>query len=356
MSATLPPSPQPPSTPQIAPSTWSRVLVEMQASGVPNAPDVIRRQKIRNVEGITGRPLIIYATAWTTTKNLPPHVLQMDLSDVTGFRDVTESIQGTQIDVLLSTPGGLAEAAESIVDLLRARFTSVRFIVPLAAKSAGTMLAMSGDELVMDDISELGPIDPQMPVGIGGMVRFAPADEILSQFDEAADDLKQDPSRLPLWYPILSQMGPSLLAECRTAKKLSRDLVQRWLAQYMFAGDSQATAKADALADYLGNHMNFLSHGRRVKITDLQPYQPRIFDTRTNQALRQAIWDLWCAIDITFRNSPAAKICENGQGHAVVVRHADQVVQIGIPVPQAPSPPTAPPVAPGAPSAPSPSS
>jgi ClpP class serine protease len=170
MSATPPPSGQPPATPQIAPSTWSRVLGEMQAQqaqGVPNSLDIVRRQKIRNVEAITGRPLIIYATGWTTTKNLPPNVLQLDHSDVTGFRDVTESIQGNQIGLLLSTPGGFAEAAESIVDLLRARFTSVRFVTPLAAKSAGTMLAMSGNELVMDDISELGPIDPQMPVGSG---------------------------------------------------------------------------------------------------------------------------------------------------------------------------------------------
>jgi hypothetical protein len=110
-------------------------------------------------------------------------------------------------------------------------------------------------------------------------VRFAPADEILSQFEEAANDLKQDPSRLPLWYPILSLMGPSLLAECRTAKQLSHDLLQRWLAQYMFAGDGHAEAKASALADYLSNHKNFLSHGRQSKSRTSSPTAPA-FSTR----------------------------------------------------------------------------
>lgn len=153
----------PPPSPQLIPSTWSRVLGEIQSqtniSG-PTGIDIVRRQKIKNMEMITGRPLIIYATAWTAPKPVPGPMLQLDLSDLTGFRDVTESIQDTQLDVLVHSPGGFAEAAESIVDLLRSRFSSVRFIVPIAAKSAATILVMSGDEIVMDDLSELGPIDP----------------------------------------------------------------------------------------------------------------------------------------------------------------------------------------------------
>lgn len=269
-------------------------------------------------------------------------MLQLDLSDPTGFRDVTESIQNTQLDVLIHSPGGFAEAAESVVDLLRSRFTSVRFIVPIAAKSAATMLVMSGNEIVMDDTSELGPIDPQFLVGAGGMARSAPADEILAQFEQAAEDIQKDQKRLPLWYPILSQMGPSLLAECRTAKQLSRDLVLKWLTQYMFAGDPQGAAKAETVAEYLSNRKNFLSHGRRVKIDHLVARDVKILDLRTNQPLRQAVWELWCAIDITMRNTPTVKLCENGQGHRVIVRsEMQQAIQIALG--QGPHPPTQPP-------------
>jgi hypothetical protein len=63
--------------------------------------------------------------------------------------------------VILQSPGGSAEGAESVVKLLRDRFTDVRFIVPIAAKSAATMLALSGNAVVMDTTSELGPTDPQ---------------------------------------------------------------------------------------------------------------------------------------------------------------------------------------------------
>ena len=78
------------------------------------------------------------------------------------FSDLTRTVSGRSIDVLIHSPGGMAEAAERIVHLLRARFDSVRFIIPHTAFSAATMLAMSADELVLDDTSALGPIDPQI--------------------------------------------------------------------------------------------------------------------------------------------------------------------------------------------------
>ena len=186
-------------------------------------------------------------------------------------------------------------------------------------------------------------------VGTGGMVRSAPADEILSQFEQAATEIQQDQRRLALWYPILSPMGPSLLAECRTAKQLSKDLVRGWLSRWMFANDPQGPAKADAVADYLGSRQNFLSHGRRIRIGDLVAHGLKVLDLRTNLPLRQAVWELWCAVDLTMRNTPTVKLYENGQGHRVVVRSEQQaILALGQP-PALPVPPTTPPQPPHTP-------
>ncbi|MQY59252.1 MAG: hypothetical protein GH144_06555 [Clostridia bacterium] len=38
----------------------------------------------------------------------------------------------------------------------------MRFLIPHTAYNAATMLALSGDEILMDDRSTLGPIDPQI--------------------------------------------------------------------------------------------------------------------------------------------------------------------------------------------------
>jgi hypothetical protein len=302
-------------------TTWARVLneIQKQAASNPVAVDTVRRAKIAAVERETKRPLVIYVTAWTTPgRPIPPDLLQIDFSDKTGFREVTEQIEGPDIDVLLHSPGGLAEATEAIVELLRARFQSIRFIIPNGAKSAATMLALSGDEILMDEASELGPIDPQMGIMQGGGVKFSPADAILAQFEEASKDIKQNPDRLSVWIPIIAQMGPSLLVECTNAKKLSENLVKQWLEKYMFKGDPDASQKANRISSHLADHKNFLSHAKRVGMADLVQLGVKVKDLRTEPNLRNAVWELYCAIDITLANSAACKIVENSKGHAVV--------------------------------------
>jgi serine dehydrogenase proteinase len=74
----------------------------------------------------------------------------------------------------------LASPRPLAAQLLRPRFEHVTFIVPLYAKSAATMLALSGEELRLDEHSELGPIDRQFTCR-GGTV--SPAKSILSQFE-----------------------------------------------------------------------------------------------------------------------------------------------------------------------------
>lgn len=302
-------------------STWSRVLNEISDAAKlnPAASDNIRRHKIQAVEKITQRPLVIYVTAWTSPgKYASPDLLQLDFSDKTGFKDVTEQLTGSKLDVLIHSPGGLAEAAQAVVEILRDRFEDIRFIIPQAAKSAATMLALSGNSLLMDEVSELGPIDPQMPVYQGGGVKYSPADAIIAQFEKAYEDIQKNPGRLSIWVPIIAQMGPSLLKECENAKTLSLNLVKEWLANYMFKEEAEAESKADRIAKYFGDHKTFLSHSKRINIVEAQKIGLKVEDYRSNPKLRDAIWELYCAADIVLANTPACKIIENSKGHAVV--------------------------------------
>lgn len=67
-----------------------------------------------------------------------------------------------ELDVLLQTSGGNIHAAYNIVKLLRKSASAVNIIVPLFAKSAGTLICLCGDKIIMSDISELGPLDTQI--------------------------------------------------------------------------------------------------------------------------------------------------------------------------------------------------
>ena len=67
----------------------------------------------------------------------------------------------TELDIVLVTPGGLANQVSKFVNKLRPRFDNVSFIIPNMCMSAGTIFAMSGDEIIMNPSSHIGPIDPQ---------------------------------------------------------------------------------------------------------------------------------------------------------------------------------------------------
>jgi ClpP class serine protease len=66
------------------------------------------------------------------------------------------------VDLVVHTPGGLVLAAEQIARALHRHPAKVTVIVPHYAMSGGTMLALSADEIVMDENAVLGPVDPQL--------------------------------------------------------------------------------------------------------------------------------------------------------------------------------------------------
>ena len=163
--------------------TWGHILNELKASKAPegSGPDLdgIRRKYLRSLHEYTGRAVILYATAFLEPRQVPPSELQISLVDIQGMMEVVSNIEEKALDLILHSPGGSAEAAESIVEYLRTRFDHVRVFVPLAAMSAATMLALSADEIVMGAHSQLGPIDPQFNIITPEGPRSSPAKAIL---------------------------------------------------------------------------------------------------------------------------------------------------------------------------------
>ena len=337
-------------------SNWNSILEEIVSLNRPDAFDIVRRQKMKAVQEITGRPLIIYASDFITPNPLKAQFvgnqMLISLADKDGFDEVTRNLpKDEKIDILLHSPGGSAEATESIVSLLRSRFSHIRFIIPNVAKSAATMLAMSGEQLLMDDRSELGPTDPQMIFTQEGRTIIAPAQAIKDQFKAAQDDINTDPRKLPSWVPILSWYGPALIALCDNHLALAKELVSKWLEQYMFAGNPKAKQKAEHIAEYLATHSNFHTHERRIGLDDLQSLDANILDMRTEPDLHEAVRDLYTAIMLTLANTGAYKIVENSKGEALIGMLNINVQQQQ---PLQGPPPTTSPVAPPSPPAPTP--
>ena len=311
---------------------WSKVLDEVTQKSIydqqhpplpgnPSQLDTYRRSKIKAIQDLTARPLIVYATACTVSKQLHPAIEMIEPGDMTGFQAVTQNLKGKKLDVLIHSPGGYPDAAEAIVRMLRRQFEEVRFIIPAYAKSAATMLAMSGNEILMAPDAELGPIDPQMRTANG----TSPAIAILEQFKKAQAEIAADQTKLAGWMPILSQMGPSLIIDCDHAIKLSGELVETWTRDYMFAGDSDAATKAKKIAEYLGDHKELQVPRASDKDPQLLSQGVKVKDlSAMGSSLHEAVMVLYSAFDLLLSNSGVYKIFENVD--AAVVRQQQQMM------------------------------
>lgn len=276
----------------------------------------MRRAKLVALRAHTGRPALVYAADFLNNQKaaLCGGEVNLDFQDKTAFAECTRNLQGPIVDVVVHSPGGLAEAAESIVKILRHKFRDVRFIVPNIAKSAATMLVLSGNSVVMDELSELGPTDPQFSIPRSDGARiYAPAQAIIDQFNEASEQLKADPALLPAWIPILPAYGPSLYQECQNAIKLSKTLVRDWLTKYMFGAKSKTKASAAArkIANYFANHNNFYTHMRRVDVDKALELGLVVHDMRSDPDLQSRVHDVYHSLAFTFESTGAFKIVEN---------------------------------------------
>jgi len=122
-----------------------------------NRPPRERLNLIRALEKETGTRLLCYVSG---------HCAEISRDDTLGFVDMLSTVpQGAAVDLLLHTLGGDIDVTEKLVMLLRAKVGDhggLRVIVPDCAKSAGTLIALGANRIVMSDSSELGTIDPQI--------------------------------------------------------------------------------------------------------------------------------------------------------------------------------------------------
>lgn len=75
-----------------------------------------------------------------------------------------------KISLFLYTRGGSTSAARNIVNLLRMYCENLQVIVPYKAHSAGTIISLGANEIVMTKQATLGPIDPSLHTSLNPRV------------------------------------------------------------------------------------------------------------------------------------------------------------------------------------------
>ena len=178
--------------------------------------------------------------------------------------------------VVLDTTGGVVEVVERMVDTLRHHYKEVKFAVPDRAMSAGTIFALSGDAILMDYFSVLGPIDPQVEKD----GRLMPAQAYVDEFDRLVA-LAANGQLTTAEIILLQKLDLGELQQFREAKELSIDLLQRWLVEYKFKDwtltetqqtpvtDQMRRERAKEIALKLSDAKGWHSHGRGIPMKAL---------------------------------------------------------------------------------------
>lgn len=207
--------------------------------------------------------------------------------------------------------------------------------------SAATMIACSGDEIMLGKHSFLGPIDPQFILNTPLGARVVSAQNIEDQFERAQEECA-DPVKIGAWIPILNQYGPDMLQKCHHASKLCKSLTNGWLQAYMFQGESDSKKKAKKIAEWLASHKHFRTHGRHISREELKSKGMKITCLEQDEELQDLVLSVFHSTTLTFDNSPSVKIVENHYGKAFVKMNAMQMQIQGVPIipANAPKPPS----------------
>lgn len=123
--------------------TWGEQLGELQdlkqaaaaqppRLGNPSPHDQLRRKYLKALAEHTGRGVIYYGTCWLENKSVPHEdALSLTLGDKQGFMEAVSNITGTELDLILTSPGGSPEAAEANMGYLRTRFKHILLAVQI---------------------------------------------------------------------------------------------------------------------------------------------------------------------------------------------------------------------------------
>ncbi|MBI1789658.1 MAG: ATP-dependent Clp protease proteolytic subunit [Acidobacteria bacterium] len=148
---------------------------------------------------------------------------------------ITQGPGRRRLAIVLQTAGGYIETAERIANTLRHHYSNVSFMIPNMAMSAGTVLAMSGDEIWMTYFSTLGPIDPQMErVRPDGRKVWVPALGYLRKYDELIGKSRDKTLTSAEAAFLIQNFDAAELYSFEQAKKLSIALLKQWLVRYKF--------------------------------------------------------------------------------------------------------------------------
>ena len=135
-------------------------------------PDLIKSFDINSKEGDV---FICFIAPYVGIKISPSQEVwaSIGLSEEFGIESIIERVRESlrlgpnegkkkikRLYLLINSPGGIVASSYKVAKALRKSFNEIIVFVPHLAASGGTLMALSGNKIVMGTMSQLSPLDP----------------------------------------------------------------------------------------------------------------------------------------------------------------------------------------------------
>ena len=192
------------------------------------------------------------------------------------------------LHVMLRTLGGDGETALRLVRQAQSRCKELTVIVPVEAKSAGTLFVLGADRVLMGPTSDLGPIDPQFRLQSGA---FASGKAIIAAVEDAERRIQANPETYPLHASLLNDITALLVQQAKDAIARTDDQLKEALACVEERDTDQITALASRLRKPL--IQNPQSHGTAIAARHAKELGLPVEEATRSEAQWQSIWRMW---------------------------------------------------------------
>jgi len=174
-------------------------------------------------------------------------------------------MDGRELFLVLNSPGGSGLAAERIVNICRT-YGAGEFsvIVPKMAKSAATMICFGAKTILMSPTSELGPVDPQVPIrdDSGKTYQYQAAHEILEAYNDLLKQANGTKGRVEPYLQQLARIDAreirGIISAQQLAEKITVSSLKSGCLKHLTEKDIRTKVKAFLDPRYT------ISHGRPI--------------------------------------------------------------------------------------------
>lgn len=252
-----------------------------------------RTDLYRRLEGLRGRPVVAYVTS-----SRPGAPSQMAADAVAELLAQLQALpRGTDsVDLLIVSNGGDPTVAWRIVSLFREKVRKLAVLVPQAAFSAATLVALGADEIVMHPHGNLGPVDLQISVerkkGNGPAERIGFGVEDLAAFLSFSKEkvgLTDQEQLAKTFMLFCEEVGTVPIGIASRGAQLSVSMGEKLLLMHMQDSKEDARRIAEAL------NRNFFHHGYPVSRTEAKAIGLKVAEPQED--IESLMWEIWLDLE-----------------------------------------------------------